>query len=80
MYHKIRFVYLPSENIPDMTGTSYIFRLFDCLIVSNADILFQYSIVPAAISTHDHLKNINRVFPRFAYGIPFLIQGVSSKI
>ncbi|HAQ38833.1 MAG TPA: hypothetical protein DCQ58_10030, partial [Saprospirales bacterium] len=39
-----------------------------------------HQIVPTVISTNDHLKNINRVFRKFSYGIPFLIRGELSKI
>ena len=63
-----------------MTGFTQLINLFDCWHVKK-QMFFQYEYaILEVISTIDGLKNIYRVFRKFAYGIPFLIQGTVSKL
>lgn len=63
-----------------MTGFTQIIILFKCWLVKRYYIFQHDYDILKVISTIDHLKNTIRVVRKFAYGIPFLIQGTVSKL
>ncbi len=63
-----------------MTGFTKFINLFDFWHVQIQPFFPNGNDLLVVISTNNQLKNIFRVVPKFAYGIPFLIRGVERKI